>query len=168
MKRTFLTTTLVASILSFAVGACGGSSANTSTEAPKASEWKTMDKKARAKYMAKVVLPKMKEVFVAFDPQFKDMDCKTCHGDGETDGTFKMPNPKIRALPQSEEQFNAWLKVEPDLGKWGQFMGGKVEPMMAQLLGEEVKDEKTGKGEFDCLNCHTSVASDTPSPKPTP
>lgn len=167
MKRTFLTSTLVAIVL--AAGACGGSSAGSSggTE-PKASDWKTMDHKARAKYMAKVVLPKMKEVFVAFDPQFKDMDCKTCHGDGEIDGTFKMPNPKIRALPQSEEQFMVWLKVEPDLGKWGQFMGGKVEPMMAQLIGEEVKDEKTGKGEFSCLNCHTSVASDTPSPKPTP
>ncbi|HET9621208.1 MAG TPA: hypothetical protein VFP84_07570 [Kofleriaceae bacterium] len=161
MKNLFLTSALLAGVLA----ACGGSS-SAPAESPKASEWKTMDHKQRAKYMAKVVLPKMKEVFVAFDPQFKDMDCKTCHGEGETDGTFKMPNPKLRVLPQSEEQFGTWVKAEPDLGRWGQFMGSKVEPMMAQLLGEEVKDEKTGKGEFDCLNCHNSAASDTPSPKP--
>ena len=53
-----------------------------------------MTKEQRGKFMAKVVMPKMKELFVSFDPKtFAEVNCKTCHGEGAVDKTFKMPNP---------------------------------------------------------------------------
>ena len=52
-------------------------------------------------YMKSVVAPRMKQVFVNFSPdRFGKMNCVTCHGDSATDGSFKMPNPK---LPEAAE-----------------------------------------------------------------
>lgn len=143
------------------LAACGG--AGASSEAPQTKTYKQMNKKERAKYMKEVVLPKTKEIFAAFDPEFQKMDCKTCHGDGVTDGTFKMPNPKIRPLPNSEELFMAWMQKEPDMGRWGKFMGEQVEPLMAELLGMSVFDPKTKTGEMSCMACHTLISS-VPAP----
>ena len=53
--------------------------------------------------MKQYVLPKAKELFAAFDPKFGEVTCKTCHGDGVDNHTFKMPNPKIKPLPGTEE-----------------------------------------------------------------
>lgn len=160
MTHTLASTIAPVLAVGLALGACGGSS--TPAESPRPAAYKDMNHKQRAKFMEEVVLPKAKEIFVAFDPQFKDMDCKTCHGDGVTDGTFKMPNPKIRPLPNSEEAFMAWVGKEPDMGRWGQFMGGKVEPLMAQLLQMTVFDPKTKQGEFSCMACHTLVTGEPP------
>ena len=160
MRRFAISFVLVA-----ALAACGGSS--SATESPRPAAYKDMNHKQRAQFMKEVVLPKSREIFVAFDAKFKDMDCKTCHGDGVTDGTFKMPNPKIRPLPNSEAAFGALVAKEPDLARWGKFMGEKVEPLMAQLLQEQVFDPQAKTGEFSCVACHTLVNADgTPAPLP--
>lgn len=116
-----------------------------------------MDGKQREQFMKDVVLPKSKELFVAFDAKFADMNCKTCHGDGAEDGSFEMPNPKIKPLPNSEEGFMAWIAKEPDEGRWAGFMAQKLEPAVAEMLGEKPFDPKTKTGEFGCANCHELI-----------
>ena len=135
---------------------------------PKPLVWKDMNADQRQKYMKDVVLPKAKEIFVAFDPKFQKMDCKTCHGDGADDGSFEMPNPKIASLPNTEAAFVAWLGQDEDAARFTPFMASKVEPLMAELLHMSVFDPKTGAGEFGCSACHTLIDAEGKIVKPAP
>jgi hypothetical protein len=117
--------------------------------------YKDMDKKQRGAYMKKVVLPKARELFSAFDPKLPQVSCKTCHGDGVADHTFKMPNPKIKPLPGTEEAFMAWVSKDKDAARWAKFMGEQLTPEMAKLVGKQPFDPKTKTGEFSCGACHT-------------
>lgn len=117
--------------------------------------YKDMDKKQRGAYMKKVVLPKARELFSAFDPKLPKVGCKTCHGDGVADHTFKMPNPKIKPLPGTEEAFMAWVSKDKDAARWSKFMGEQLVPEMAKLVGKQPFDPKTKTGEFSCAACHT-------------
>jgi len=116
--------------------------------------WKDMNHDQRLDFMKTTVLPKMKPEFAAYDSKrFGNITCGTCHGDSAKDGTFKMPNPKITPkIPNDKDGFAKIMKDSPDGVK---FMSGKVVPMMAQMLGEEPFDMKTGKG-FGCRECHTA------------
>jgi hypothetical protein len=116
--------------------------------------WKDMNKKERATFMKKVVLPKAKTLFATIDPKMTT-NCKTCHGKGAEDHTFKMPNPDIKALPSTPEAFMAWIKKNPDEGKWAKFMGEQFTPAMAQLFGKTPFDPQTKTGDFGCIACHT-------------
>ena len=116
--------------------------------------YKDLDKKGRAEFMKKLVLPKAKELFAAFDPKMGEVTCKTCHGDGVKDHSFKMPNPKIKQLPGTEKAFVEWVHQNPDEAKWAGFMSEKLEPAMGQLLGMTVFDPRTGKGDLSCGACH--------------
>lgn len=117
--------------------------------------YKDMDKKQRGAYMKKVVLPRARELFSAFDPKLPKVGCKTCHGDGVADHTFKMPNPKIKPLPGTEEAFMAWVSKDKDAARWAKFMGEQLSPEIAKLVGKQPFDPKTKTGEFSCANCHT-------------
>jgi hypothetical protein len=116
--------------------------------------WKDMDKKERSAFMKKVVLPKAKELFATIDPKMKTT-CKTCHGKGADDHSFKMPTPDIKPLPATEEAFMAWIQKNPDEGKWAKFMGEQFTPAMAQLFGMKAFDPQTKTGDFSCTACHT-------------
>ena len=70
--------------------------------------YKDMDKKQRGAYMKKVVLPKARELFSAFDPKLPKVGCKTCHGDGvrgshrsrcRTRRSSRSPAPRRRSWP---------------------------------------------------------------------
>jgi hypothetical protein len=150
--------------LSLAVlAACGSSSTPPpQTPAPAAAPaapvaWKDMDATQRETFMKEVVMPRSKELFVAFDPKSASMDCKTCHGDGATDGTFEMPNPKIKPLPNTPEAFMAWVSKDAEAGRYAEFMATKLEPAVAEMLQLEPFDPKTNTGEFSCGNCHQLV-----------
>ena len=143
-----------------------GSADGSGSAAPAASEagsaagsgdkaYKDMDKKERAAFMKRVVLPKAKAMFASFDPKFGEVTCRTCHGDGVDDKTFKMPNPKLKPLPGTEEAYMAWIKKNPEEGKWSKFMGEQVVPAMADMLGKQAFDPKTKTGDFSCGACHT-------------
>jgi hypothetical protein len=131
-------------------------SAAPATTAPAAGTtlaWKNMNKDQRLEFMKTTVLPKMKAEFAAYDSKrFGNITCGTCHGEGAKDGSFKMANPKLTPhVPNDMPGFEKLMKERPDGVK---FMASKVIPQMAQLLGEEPFDPKTGKG-FGCHECHT-------------
>jgi hypothetical protein len=117
--------------------------------------WKDMTKQQRGKYMNAVVMPKMKEIFTAFDAkEFEKVTCATCHGAGAKDGSFHMPNPDILVLPGTPAEFEALAKQKPE---WMKFMATKVKPEMAKLLGLPEFDPKNPQpGTFGCSSCHTS------------
>jgi hypothetical protein len=120
-----------------------------------APNWKDMKKDDRKKYMKKVVLPKAKDAFFAFDPKHypkAKVTCATCHGDGASDGSFKMPNEKLPKLPNDMAGFKALNEKKPAVME---FMGKKVKPMMASLLGMPEFNMQTKQG-FGCNGCHTS------------
>jgi hypothetical protein len=144
------------------LAACGSPSAPPQTPAQpvqpaKPVTWKDMDATQRETFMKEVVMPKTKELFVAFDPKYQSMDCKTCHGDGATDGTFEMPNPKIKPLPNTPEAFMAWVSKDAEAGRYAQFMSEKLEPLMGELLQISVFDPQTKTGELSCSTCHQLV-----------
>lgn len=139
-----------------AAAACGGSSSKSAMP-PKDMKWKDMNADQRKEYMEHVVMPKAKELFVAFDPKYKDMDCKTCHGPGADNGSFEMPNAAMRPLPNTPEAFMALMGKDAEVQRFTPFMVEKVEPMMGELLQMTVFDPKTETGELSCEGCHTLV-----------
>jgi len=106
-----------------------------------------MDFDQRATYMKKVVLPKMRDEFKAWESEHAHMNCATCHGAGASEGSFEMPNPR---LPKLTMDLKEEMKEEPEATK---FMMERVVPEMAKLLDEPAYDPKTGKG-FGCFDCH--------------
>jgi hypothetical protein len=123
-------------------------------------DWEKMDKKARKEYMKKTVLPEMKKAFVEFDAKhYKKMNCVTCHGEG-ANKDFKMPNPQLPKLPTDEAGFKALSEKKPDAVK---FMGTKVKPMMASLLGLPEWTPQNMNG-FGCYGCHDKQGAAGPAP----
>jgi hypothetical protein len=103
--------------------------------------------------MKKVVFPKMKVLFVAFDStRFGAMDCRTCHGSGANDDSFKMPNPEIWRMPKS---MDGWKMIQKNNPHYMEFMGKTVKPQMAALLGMQPSNPQAHVEGFGCDNCHT-------------
>jgi len=116
--------------------------------------WKDMDREQRVNYMRTVVLPQMRQTFAAFDEErFGRINCKTCHGDGATNESFEMPNPKLPKLPTTTEGFQALMVKDSAIMN---FMMHKVKPQMAQLLGMAEFDPQSNPKGFGCFNCHTA------------
>jgi hypothetical protein len=129
---------------------------------PAPDTFKDMNHDQRVEFMKTVVMPTMKPIFVAFDTEFEEMDCKTCHGAGAESGTFEMPNPELPVLPGTEEAFGEYMK-DPDHAKWAMFMIQQVKPKMAELLKMSEFDPATGQGDFSCANCHTMEGGAPPA-----
>ena len=79
------------------------------------------------------------------------MNCVTCHGDSATEGSFKMPNPKLPKLPSSPDGFKKLAAERPAVME---FMKSEVKPKMAALLGKPEYNPATKSG-FGCMECHT-------------
>jgi hypothetical protein len=118
--------------------------------------WDAMSKEQRGQYMKTVVMPKMKEVFVAFDAnKYSDMRCPTCHGSSALHGDFTMPNPELPKLPADMSKFKEWAAKKPQMTE---FMVKHVKPEMAKLLNEPEFDPATKTG-FGCGECHSKEKS---------
>jgi hypothetical protein len=125
--------------------------------------WKDMTPQQRGRYMKEVVTPKMKVTFQEYDADlFKKFDCGTCHGKDAKARKFKMPGPDIHALPATPDAFKAAMAKKPSWPKWTKFMGEKVEPQMANILGVPMFDwKKPEAGGFGCKNCHMLEGAET-------
>ncbi len=111
--------------------------------------WDGMSPQQRGTFMKKTVLPAMAGVFLEFDgAEFANMNCKTCHGQGADDGTFKMPNP---GLPQlCGDQI---MSPDAEHAAITEFMKNEVRPTMATLLGKPEWSPEQPDG-FGCFGCH--------------
>jgi len=108
--------------------------------------WPEMTGDERAAHMHEVVAPAMRTAFQAHDAQrFADFGCKTCHGPGEQDGTFAMPNPALPYLDASLV-YRKHRKATPEITK---FMWKTVEPRMGELMGLPHGDRGV-----HCFTCH--------------
>lgn len=128
--------------------------------ADKKIDWDHMSKAERKKYMKTTVLPKMKALFVEFDAkQYKRFNCETCHGKDAADKEYKMPNPDLPKLPQPTDRaaFMALQQKKPEAVK---FMGTKVKPTLASLLGLPEWTPQNPNG-FGCYGCHTKEGEES-------
>ena len=159
MKRSFVLPSLA--FLSIALAYTGvASAADTAPAATPADankvDWENMSFDQRKKLMKSTVLPELKKAFQAFDPKkYKRFTCATCHGDGATDGKFKMPNAKLPKLPPPTDRaaFAALQQKKPEVVK---FMGTVVTKKVAELIGLPEWSPQNPKG-FGCYACHTSA-----------
>jgi hypothetical protein len=127
--------------------------ASAAPPAPPPRDWHALTEDQRKEVMKSEVVPKMKELFGAFDAKrFADVKCTTCHGEGAMKGKFEMPNPKLPKLDPK----NGFEKHKKKDAKVVAFMMEQVVPEMAKIIGEPVYDPATGKG-FGCMECHTMV-----------
>ena len=116
--------------------------------------WGEMNKEQRIDYMKTVVLPRMRQVFVSFNPdRYAKMNCMTCHGESAADGSFKMPNPRLPKLPTTPDGFKKLAAEKPAVMD---FMKNEVKPKMAALLGAPEYNPETKSG-FGCMECHTTA-----------
>jgi cytochrome c553 len=137
-----------------AVAADAAAPAPASAPAAKKIEWDKMSVADKRKYMKATVLPTMKKLFVEVDAKrYKAMNCATCHGKKAEAVKFKMPSAELPKLPAPTDQpgFMALQEKKPDVVK---FMGTKVKPTMASLLGKEEWAPNKPDG-FGCYACHT-------------
>jgi hypothetical protein len=162
MKRTALLlafaslglTCLLGSVRVLAADAPKAEAAPAAAKDAKKIDWEKMSVPDKKKYMKTTVVPAMKPLFQGFDAKaYKKFSCVTCHGDGATDGKFKMPNAKLPKLPGPTDRngFMALSQKKPEAVK---FMGTVVKPKMAELLGKP-EWEPTAPTGFGCYNCHT-------------
>jgi len=131
--------------------------AATSGEAKKV-DWENLSFDQRKKLMKSTVYPELKKAFQSYDAKkYKKFTCATCHGDGATDGKFKMPNAKLPKLPAPTDRagFTAMQEKKPEAVN---FMRTVVAPKVAELIGLPEWSPQNPKG-FGCYACHTSVAA---------
>lgn len=157
---------LTGSLLAFFAFSCATQSGATAESEPQMEEdtsplitpaevpWKDMTAQQRGRYMAKVVTPKMKEIFQAYDAKhFEKVNCATCHGKDAKARKFKMPSPDLPKLSASEKEFmETTMKEKPEMVK---FMGEQVTPKVAELLGLKPFDPRNpDPNAFSCHGCH--------------
>lgn len=108
--------------------------------------WKDLSPAAKLNHMKTVVAPTMAKTFQAHDAaEFKDFDCKTCHGPDK-----KAPKQFLPKLTFEGGKFTS-MATKPELTK---FMMEHVVPTMAKAMGMQPFDPATHQG-FGCGGCHT-------------
>src|SRR5690606_33198906 len=139
MRRSF------SAFLALAVVAVAGCSAPSADPT-----WDELDRDARLEYMAEVVLPTMREIFQAHDPQrYAAFSCSTCHGEDLVDVDYAMPNA-LAPLPLDDTLAQAEA-LDPEMTA---FMLDEVFPVMAELLGREKYNHDAAPDGFRCVGCH--------------
>ena len=158
MKRSVVLSCLA--LLSLAIVSLGVARAADPAPAPdpgvaKKAEWEHMTFDERKKLMKVSVLPELKKAFQGYDSKkYKKFSCATCHGDGATDGKFKMPNAGLPKLPTPGDQaaMKALQEKKPEAMK---FMQEVVMPKTSGLIGVAEWSPQNPKG-FGCYSCHTA------------
>lgn len=112
--------------------------------------WDQLDRAARLEYMTDVVLPTMRDIFQAHDPErHAGFSCATCHGDDLVAVDYAMPNA-LTPLPLDGTLAAAEAR-DPETTA---FMLDEVFPAMAALLGREKYSHDAAPDGFRCVGCH--------------
>ena len=118
--------------------------------------WSRMTDREKGRYMDERVMPVMTALLQAYDPaEFADVTCATCHGANARAVHFHMPNTLAPLPPFGTPASQALMARER---RMFEFMGTRVVPVMAQLLGEQPYNPQTHQG-FGCFNCHAHEAA---------
>jgi hypothetical protein len=157
MKRSLALSSLA--LLSLAVAFLSAARAADPTRTPnpgvaKKVDWEHMSFDERKKLMKMSVFPELKKAFQAFNSKrYKTFTCATCHGDGATDGKFKMPNAALPKLPTPGDHaaMTALQQKKPEAFK---FMETAVKPKVSELIGVPGWTPQNPKG-VGCYTCHT-------------
>jgi hypothetical protein len=100
--------------------------------------------------MTATVVGRERALFETFEPvRYSTFNCRTCHGSGVLDGTYRMPNPDLPKLAGGSDGFHELSQQEPQVTT---FMV-QVRKETAELLGTKPWDETKEKG-FSCFGCH--------------
>ncbi len=120
--------------------------------------WADMDESARAAYMAEVVVPRTRPLFVGFDAErYGNFGCATCHGSRMKERHFEMPNPDILALhPTGTPEQKQMVEDHP---KMVRLMFNHVLPTVRDSLGLPTYNADTQEG-FSCFSCHPAAAAE--------
>lgn len=119
-------------------------------EAESEPTWAERDFDERFRYMNDVVLPAMKDIFEAYDPErFAGFTCAHCHGPDAATLDYAMP-AFLPALPL-EGTLEAAEARDPEMTA---FMLDEVFPTITLLLDEEKFDHETAPDGFRCTRCH--------------
>ncbi len=114
--------------------------------------WATWTREQKIKYMKEAVMPAEAPLFREYSPtRFAELTCRSCHGKGADDGTYKMPNPALPKLRPGHI-----LEMEQTKPKVFRFMSDVVTPRTAALLNMPEWQHKTMSG-FGCFGCHTKA-----------
>jgi hypothetical protein len=128
-----------------------GSPAGSPIAPPGPGEWVTWSHERKLAYMKTTFMEEERKVFASYEPvRFRDMSCRTCHGVGVTEGTFRLPNPDLPVVAPGPEGFKELASQEPEVLA---FMQKRVVPETARLLGVPAFDFETHRG-FSCYQCH--------------
>lgn len=157
MKRSFVLSSLafLFTAIAFLGTAAAADPAPAAPAADKKVDWEHMSLDDRKKLMKAKVQPELKKAFQAADhKRYKKFSCGTCHGEGATNGKFKMPNPELPKLPAPTDRagFMALQQKKPEIVK---FMGTVVKPKVAEILGLPEWTPQNPQG-FGCYQCHTA------------
>jgi hypothetical protein len=125
--------------------------------------WARMTGAQKGQYMAQAVMPAMTALLQAYDPaHFATVTCATCHGANARAVHFHMPNalPALPAFgtPAAQQRMAAQHRMY-------EFMGTRMTPAMAQLLGTQPFNPETHQG-FGCFNCHPHEGAASAAPAP--
>jgi hypothetical protein len=111
--------------------------------------WKTWTHEQKLAYMKQAVLPTEAPLFREYSPtRFAELTCRSCHGAGADDGTYKMPNPALPKLAPGK--LFAMEKTNPKVFR---FMYDVVTPRTSALLNIPEWSHKAMSG-FGCFYCH--------------
>lgn len=112
-----------------------------------------LDFDERVELMTFEVLPTMREIFQARDPErWAAFSCDTCHGPDFAALQYDMPQT-LPALPR-DGTLEAAEAIDPDMTA---FMLDEVFPVMTELLGREKFHHDTAPNGFRCIGCHVEV-----------
>jgi hypothetical protein len=90
-------------------------------------------------------------IFATWEPaRYRDLSCRTCHGSGVDDGSYRMPNPELPTLSRGADGFKELAAKEPEVLR---FMQKELVPATAHLLGVPEFDFASHTG-FSCWQCH--------------
>jgi len=118
--------------------------------------WSRMTDREKGRYMDQTVMPVMTALLQAYDPaHFSNVTCATCHGANARAVHFHMPNT-LAPLPAFGTPASQALMARER--RMFEFMGTRVVPAMAQLLGQQPYNPQTHQG-FGCFNCHAHEAA---------